>query len=725
MALSGSKTVTVTSWDSLIFSWSASQSVSNNTSTVAWTLKLKATSSGKISSTASKSWSVTVNGTKYSGTNTVGIANNTTKTLASGSTVIKHNSDGTKSFDYSFSQQFSITFSGSSIGTVSGSGSGTLDTIPRASSLTAGNGTLGTAQILTINRADSTFKHRITYECGSASGYVAGSSSAFTTDTSISWTPALSLATQNKTGASVSVKLTLKTYNSGGTQIGTATKTISCAIPASVKPSCSLSVTDSTGYADTYGNPVKGLSKFKVVVTPTLAQESPIASYSVTANGSKYTAASFTTGVLKSSGTLTVSATVTDKRGRTGSASVSKTVLNYAKPTISKLAVKRCNSDGTSNAQGEYVQVTFSATVTSLNNKNTATYTLKYKKSTATSYTSVNISALQNVYSATDKTYIFAADTGSSYNVELAVKDNHGTATKSTSASTGFTLMHWLADGTGMAIGKIAELSKVFDIGLVTRIREHLNVGNKTGHLDGNTGVFIAKDGYIQVQRDTSQGYHPYIAFFLDNATTADGLVRLNCSTKQMEFLEAAGYKFGSDIFLENNEAIMGYDTSGNPVNAFQAQNSSNNTIVGYGNYDRKSGNTNIYGHDLNFGISNIPTPGAYRPYRRQGDTISIVIRTAGYVTNGGKDVSFWIPCSEPIIGSPTATAKSNDGFVLRQGAKYTHGSGAEVYINPTSYEATATMYSGIYIKAVFNDTTNVTNNDAIGIYWSGTITLS
>ena len=139
MATSGSKSVTVTQWDTLKFSWEVtSQSIANNTSTVAWKMELIAGSDGRIDSTTSKSWSVTVNGTTYSGTNTVGIANNTTKTLASGTITIAHNSNGTKTFSYSFSQSFSgISFSGTSLGTKSGSGSGTLPTIARKSSLTA------------------------------------------------------------------------------------------------------------------------------------------------------------------------------------------------------------------------------------------------------------------------------------------------------------------------------------------------------------------------------------------------------------------------------------------------------------------------------------------------------------------------------------------------------------------------------------------------------------
>ena len=138
MANSGSKSIAVTSYDSLKFSWSEkSQSVANNTTTIDWKMELIATANGRISSTASKKWSVTVNGTNYSGTITVGIAASATKTLASGSTTIKHNSNGTKTFSYEFSQEFNITFSGSKIDTKTGSGNGTLDTIPRQATLTS------------------------------------------------------------------------------------------------------------------------------------------------------------------------------------------------------------------------------------------------------------------------------------------------------------------------------------------------------------------------------------------------------------------------------------------------------------------------------------------------------------------------------------------------------------------------------------------------------------
>lgn len=177
---------------------------------------------------------------------------------------------------------------------------------------------------------------------------------------------------------------------------------------------------------------------------------------------------------------------------------------------------------------------------------------------------------------------------------------------------------------------------------------------------------------------------------------------------------------------LSNNKGIFGIDpTDGLEVDAFKAQNENGNTVVGWGNYERKKGNTNVYGFDVNIGVSNIPNPGTYRPYRRQGDSLTFTIRTAGFVTNAGKDVSFYVPFSVPIIGAPVVTVTSINGFVLRQDNKYTHGSASSTYIVPDSYSANVAQWLGVYITAHFTDVTNVVNNDAIGIYWNGTIAFS
>lgn len=153
------------------------------------------------------------------------------------------------------------------------------------------------------------------------------------------------------------------------------------------------------------------------------------------------------------------------------------------------------------------------------------------------------------------------------------------------------------------------------------------------------------------------------------------------------------------------------------------------NIVVGYDGYTQGNGNSHIYGNDI---YNYVASAGNvhYRPYYRAGDVIDFTgnsgaVRVAGYVTNAGKNVVFTIPITKPVIGSPTATATSGNGFVLRQGDKYTHGSAASTFVTPTSYSVITGYNSGFIVTAVFDDTTNVINNNAIGIYWDGTITLS
>ena len=109
------------------FSWKRiSYLISDNSSTIEWTLSLQSTNQA-ISSTAPKEWEVIINGEIYSDTNSVGIGKNETKILATGQTKIKHNTDRTKTFSFSFTQVFDVL----DINVATGSGTGTLDPIPK------------------------------------------------------------------------------------------------------------------------------------------------------------------------------------------------------------------------------------------------------------------------------------------------------------------------------------------------------------------------------------------------------------------------------------------------------------------------------------------------------------------------------------------------------------------------------------------------------------------
>lgn len=177
-------------------------------------------------------------------------------------------------------------------------------------------------------------------------------------------------------------------------------------------------------------------------------------------------------------------------------------------------------------------------------------------------------------------------------------------------------------------------------------------------------------------------------------------------------------------IILPSGKNIYGIHPENETLNSMISMSSNGNTIIGYSGYANMDGNTHIYGKDVLHYIGDAGNT-SYKPYRSAGDSTTITFRGSGYVTNSGQDVTFLVPFSMPIVGNPTVTISSGNGFVLRQGAKYTHGSAASVYVTPNSYQSFLFWQNGIFITAKFTTTTNVTNNDAIGIYWNGTISFS
>lgn len=445
----------------LKFSWErTSYSIANNTSTISWTLAGSRETDGYVKAGGFK---VTLDGeTVYSISTNERLKLYNGTIVASGTKTFTHNDDGTKSFT-AYAEGGIFTYEVN----CTGSKTFTLDTIARASTISVSNGTLGTSQTIGISKKISDSYHRIKYTCGSESANITVDGSDRITGTSVDFTPPLSLASQNVSGTSVSIVYTLYTYMADGTEVGTSTKTVTCAIPDSVKPTVEITVSDPTGYADIYGGYIQGHSKILVESDTTLAYGSSIQKKVITAEGKSYVytqplPTSVTIESISGSGTITVSITVTDGRGRSVTASTTITVLPYVAPVITLLNVHRCDEDGTENNVGSYAKATYSYTITSLSELNEKSATLKYKKSAENSYTSVSLTA---VYAAENLEYIFAADDGSSYDIELVIEDAFGSASRKTSISTANVIMHYRADGTGIAFGKVSELSNAVELG--------------------------------------------------------------------------------------------------------------------------------------------------------------------------------------------------------------------------------------------------------------------
>ena len=339
--------------------------------------------------------------------------------------------------------------------------------IPAASSLTASNGTFGTAQTISVTRNSTSYTHTLTAAMANNTETIVTKVST----TSISWNPSVATWAPRITSAmSASCVYTLTTYCSN-TVIGSATKTVTWSLPsASVAPTLSLSVVDNNGYASHFNNKyIIGKSAFKVTATPSYKYGATQSSLSISANGSTYSSSPATTGAVKS-GQTTISSTVKDSRGQTASASTTVTLLAYSAPGLS-VNVQRCQSDGTADNNGAYCKVTSTYTITALDNINTRSLSIKYKKSSAGTYTTV--SRTINAYTGTD-TYIFSADTDSSYNIQVVLSDYFGSVTVSKSIGTIAVVFDIHNTGTGMAFGKVAETGNLMDIAWPVAIRNNI-----------------------------------------------------------------------------------------------------------------------------------------------------------------------------------------------------------------------------------------------------------
>lgn len=430
----------------------SSQSVSGNYSTVRILWKSTQTGESYNGYTLTGYYWVSVNGgseTKYSVSTT--LPKGTTKTILDKTITVNHKTDGTGSVKVRTSLATGI-----SAGTVTKSDTLTLTTIPRATTPTVSASSIDMGGAITIStpRASSSFTHDLAYAFA-GSGYT---SIATGVGTSYSWTvPDLASRIPSATSGTVTVRCITK---SGSTTIGTKTVTFTAKVPSSVVPTVSA-VTHSeatSGLAAQFGAYIQNKSKLSIKITGAGAKSSTITEYEATLNGKKYTAASFTSEVLSSSGTFILRARVKDSRGRWSAyKDTSITVLAYSTPKITKLAPYRCDSSGNEAADGVYIAVPYAYSVTYLNGKNTASMAIKYKRSDATSYANLLTSTLW-ADSTTSKPKTVTFSTDYEYDIQMTVTDWFGaTATMTATLPTALVIMDIKADGLGISFGKVAE----------------------------------------------------------------------------------------------------------------------------------------------------------------------------------------------------------------------------------------------------------------------------
>ena len=446
----------------------------------------------------------------------------TTQVILDTTITVPHNADGTGTVAVRTWMDTDI-----SAGVVRTSKTVNLSTIPRATTATVGALTMGKAGTISLSPASSAFRHTLVYYFGSLSGTIATKTSA----TSVSWTPPKSFAEQIPSNTVGIGSIHCITY-SGDTEIGETSTPITVTVSDDTVPTISVALSDPTKVADTYGGYVQLRSRLKVAVTAAGVYGSSIKAYSVKV-GDIYTGASAsnTTDYLPSAGTLAVSCTVTDSRGRTATWTQDVSVIAYARPQVSAIAAARCNADGTANWSGAYGKVTFSAAISSLSGKNTARYTVQYREHGAADWLTAAITE-EGDFSPIDVSVVFAAAKSTRYEVRVLATDHwEGIGSTIRDLPAAFALMHYCKSRLSVGIGRLCDKLNALQVAL-------------DAYFDGSVTV----DGTLTVDGKTLlDRTYPVGAIYLSAAATDPGTL-FGGTWERIEdrFLLAAGDSYAA-----------------------------------------------------------------------------------------------------------------------------------------------------------------------------------
>nr|DAY02811.1 MAG TPA: protein of unknown function DUF859 [Caudoviricetes sp.] len=361
-----------------------SQSITANTSTVNWRMTVSRTGAYYTHNLQGDSTlSLNLDGQNVHYSYPTWETSGEEYTLASGSSTISHNADGTKTLP------ISCTFNPNNglHGTITVSASLSLTTIPRSSSVSVSAGVIGSAVTININRQSSSFKHTVRYAWAGKSGTIATN-----VDTSTSWTIPLDFANDIPNSASGTGTIFVDTY-SGSTKTGTQSTTLTASVPANVKPTFTgVSLSDLNGAAQNLipseNTFIQVISNIKVAFNGAVGSYgSSITGYYAEIIGKNQSTSSNggSLGIMNYNGTIKIRASVSDSRGRwSDTKEVSVTVLEYFAPALS-FSIARTGSTSstlTATRNAKIAPLTVAGS-----QKNSMTLTFKVARLGTNSYT--------------------------------------------------------------------------------------------------------------------------------------------------------------------------------------------------------------------------------------------------------------------------------------------------------------------------------------------------
>lgn len=402
-----------------------SYSIENNTSQVEWWVGIRSNTAYHNHYGLSETYVVNINGTVvHNAVHTPTVNSGATVWVASGTTTVSHNADGSKSI--SVSASFNNADRGTYLPTTgSCSGNLTLTTIPRATTPSIDKPSLdcGSAIKISGTSASSNFSHKV-YVTWNGTKTQIGTIASGTTTPSFSYTIPTDWEKKIPDSTSGIATFTLETI-SGSTSVGSKTINATIKVRSSIVPAIgTVGISDTNSICAGIGQYVQNQSKLKFTIATSGNQGSTITSVSTKFNGQTYSGSTFTTQTIQNSGTLTYTITVTDSRGRTATKSGSINVVAYNPPSLTNVSAKRANSGyAVDESSGTYALLHFKVGFTGLSNKNVTSFYIQYRASGATSWTKINSWANNYTLNQDYKAGNLFTSTTTTYEVAFGVKD--------------------------------------------------------------------------------------------------------------------------------------------------------------------------------------------------------------------------------------------------------------------------------------------------------------
>lgn len=436
----------------------------NNTSTVSYELKITQAGASFSKETRSDALdaAVYIDGEEII-SRSMELAATPGSLSASGKTSVKHMSDGTKTVPISLQ----IT-SGSGLytndlwtfGAYTYSVNLALTTIPRASTATATDFTLGEAGTIQITSNSDLFTHTLQAVFQEGTILICDQ----TSDTSVSWTPPTNLAVNAPAGRYFQGVLDIITYY-GTVVIGTNSCNINMTIPTSLKPTVE-SVTDEPINPDScsdWGIYIQGISKARLTINGAKGIfGSTLASYGLYGPNFYSSKSTAITGILTSSGTQVYEGIVTDTRGLS-SKEIWKdlTVVEYKPPVINSVSLQRCLADGTLSDEGTDLLANVVYTAYDCDGKNAITAKVSYRVYGTEDWTEIDTNIPSGTATVIGDSALSAEST---YELKLVLKDTFNSAMATQMISTAQVVMDLKKGGNGVAVGKVSEYEKTLEV---------------------------------------------------------------------------------------------------------------------------------------------------------------------------------------------------------------------------------------------------------------------